>query len=203
MISKVSEGQSLRSLFLLLHYFFIMQEIVELNDLFAAIWHSTLIKRHDLTIFMQIQSWENFFVRGLANCVPVVACHLWLDLPTTFSQPRTKKFFCSVEPIGVEPEPANETMSGRRACTRTPCSVNHFPVCSWCKEHKFFTSFHKIWVPSYPISIRSEIGRRIPQNFILLSHFWYPIFPEARSWFFPRRPMTGTQHACSFQQPPT
>ena len=39
-----------------------------------------------------LQSWENFFVGGLVKFVPAVAYHFCLNLPATFSQPRTKKF---------------------------------------------------------------------------------------------------------------
>ena len=39
-----------------------------------------------------VQSWENFFVRGLVKFVPAVAYHFCLSLPTTLSQPRTNKF---------------------------------------------------------------------------------------------------------------
>ena len=42
--------------------------------------------------WVSVQSWENFFVRGLVKFIPAVAYHICLNLPASFSQPRTKKF---------------------------------------------------------------------------------------------------------------
>ena len=39
-----------------------------------------------------IQSWEKVFIRGLVKLLPAVAYHFCLNLPETFSQPRTKTF---------------------------------------------------------------------------------------------------------------
>ena len=39
-----------------------------------------------------MQSWEKVFVRGLVKFVTAVAYHFCLNLPATFSQPRTKTF---------------------------------------------------------------------------------------------------------------
>ena len=43
-------------------------------------------------LVVPLQSWEKVFVRGLEKFVPAVAYHFWLNLPDTFSQPRTRTF---------------------------------------------------------------------------------------------------------------
>ena len=46
---------------------------------------------HTPSLGQIIQSWEHFFVVGLVKFVPAFAYHFCLNLPATFSQPRTKK----------------------------------------------------------------------------------------------------------------
>ena len=58
------------------------------------------------TVGCPLQSWENFFVRILVKYVPAVAYHFCLNLPTTFSQPRTMKYsqLCTLQRVVAKTE---------------------------------------------------------------------------------------------------
>ena len=65
-----------------------------------GIWHLSVFSTPTAHVGPQpiLQSWEKVFVRGLVKFVTAVAYHFCLNLPETFSQPRTKTFsqLCSM-----------------------------------------------------------------------------------------------------------
>ena len=71
-----------------------------------------------------LQSWEKVFVRGLVKFVTAVAYHFCLNLPETFSQPRTKTFsqLCTEFRWDVfsQPDLSSHTPNINNACGPMP-----------------------------------------------------------------------------------